>query len=109
MPVRAGNDGTEPDPHTLSRVWRNNDGKQVTMTDDNDIPSEKLDRWRHSISNLWQEFGSTENLIYGAVINGLIAAFGILLYMAMDGWVAVVGAVLAAIHVFAIIDGVIGR
>ncbi len=60
-----------------------------------------------SISNLLDEFGSTESPLVALLINGGLAASGAAVAIATDGWVAYLGIVWALINLFGIIKWVI--
>jgi len=67
----------------------------------------RLGQVRYSVSNLLDEFGHTDSLGFGAVVNTAMVLLGAGVYWGLSGWVSYVGAVWALIHVVAIVKGVI--
>jgi hypothetical protein len=63
---------------------------------------------RYSIQNLWSDFGNTDSVSLGLVINLGLAAIGVLIYAFGSGWVAFVGAVWAILNVLGIVKWVFG-
>lgn len=59
-----------------------------------------------SISNLWDEFGSTDKIGLALVINGGLAAIGLVVYLAFDGVVAAVGLLWMLINLWGIVKWV---
>jgi len=75
------------------------------MTDDNSIPDGKLNKLTYSITNLWEDFGRTDSLLLGTVVNVALGALGLAVYIAADGLVAFAGAVWAILCGLAILRG----
>lgn len=59
-----------------------------------------------SISNLWEEFGQTDSPLIGLLVNGGLAATGVAIALAADGWVTYLGVVWAIINLSGIIKWV---
>lgn len=59
-----------------------------------------------AISNLWDEFGSTDNIGLALVINGGLAAIGVIAWLALDGVAAYAGLVWAIINLSGILKWV---
>jgi len=67
----------------------------------------RLGQLRYSISNLLDDFGHTDSLGFGTVINSSMVLAGVGVYVGLSGWLSYVGAVWALVHVVAIVKGVI--
>lgn len=83
------------------------------MTDDLDDEAGRpsVTSWgglRYSVQNLWSDFGNTDSVGLGLVINLGLAAVGVLIYAFGSGWVAFVGAVWAILNVLGIVKWVFG-
>lgn len=80
------------------------------MTDDTDftVPDSRIDRIKYSITNLWDEFGTTDSPLFGAVWNVSMALVGFIVMVYTDGLVALAGVSWAILHLLAIFKWVVG-
>lgn len=65
-----------------------------------------LDDLQLSVSNLWSEFGSTDNILAGLAINLSLALVGVLVWYTTTGWLSFAGAVWAILNVLGIVSWV---
>lgn len=65
-----------------------------------------LDDLQLSISNLWSEFGTTENILAGLAINIGLALVGVAVWYTSSGWISFAGAVWAILNVLGIVSWV---
>lgn len=81
------------------------------MTEDSDtdfhVPKGKMNQLKYSITNLWDEFGRADSPLIGFLVNGLMIALGIGVYVALSGLAAYVGAVFAILNGLAILKWVL--
>lgn len=79
------------------------------MTDADDVAEwtqyGPFGRLRHSVGNLFDEFGSVDSLLVGTILNAAIAVPGVLAWYAFDGVPAVLGAAWAILHLIFIARG----
>jgi hypothetical protein len=83
------------------------------MTDDLDDEAGRpsVTSWaglRYSIQSLWSDFGNTDSVGLGLVINLGLAAVGVLIYASTSGWLQFAGAVWAILNVLGIVKWVFG-
>ena len=67
-----------------------------------------LDQLTTSVSNLWDEFGGTDNPLLGLGINLALALVGVGIWYVTTGWASYAGAVWAIINLSGIIAWVFG-
>lgn len=65
-----------------------------------------LDDLQLSITNLWDEFGSTDSPLFGLVVNGGLAMLGVVVWWATTGWVSFSAGVWAILNLLGIISWV---
>jgi len=73
-----------------------------------DMPTGRVAQLQYSISNLIEDFGQTDSIGLGLVINLFMVAMGIVIWAAFSGLVAFAGAVFAILHILAIVKWVLG-
>jgi len=73
------------------------------MTGKQDPKPSKIGGLVYSITNLWDDFGSTDRPLLGLVINLGVAAIGVVVYLSTSGLVAYAGAFIAILSVLAVI------
>jgi len=73
-----------------------------------DMPTGRVAQLQYSISNLIEDFGQTDSIGLGLVINLVMVGLGIVVWAAFSGLVAFVGAVFAIVHILAIVKWVLG-
>lgn len=69
---------------------------------------QSLDDLRHSVTNLWHEFGSTENVQLATALNVALGLVGVGVWWATTGIPSFLGAVWAILHFLAIFRWVMG-
>lgn len=67
-----------------------------------------LDDLRLSIANLWDSFGSSDNILLATGINAVFIALGAAVWYLTTGFLAFAGAVFAIISALGILKWVIG-
>lgn len=74
--------------------------------DDAPSPTGGLTSLKYSVGNLWDDFGSTSSPVFGLVINGGLAAIGVLVYLETTGVLAAIGLVWAILNALGVIQWV---
>lgn len=81
------------------------------MSDENNpydgMPSGKVAQLRYSISNLWDDFGHTDSVSLGVVINLGMVLLGVLVAFATDGWLSYLGAFWALFNSYPFVQWVL--
>lgn len=79
-----------------------------TTDDDPPITSlSAIDRLHQSISNLWEEFGSTDSPLFGLVVNGGLASIGVVVAVSTTGVIQFIAGVWAILNLLGIIAWVL--
>jgi len=68
-----------------------------------DVPDGKLDKLTYSITNLWDEIGRTDNILFGLVVNVGLALLGVAIYVGTSGILSFLGAAWAMLNALGIL------
>ena len=78
------------------------------MSNDKTLKEKVPYNLRLSISNLWEQLGQADNIIFGLLVNLSMALTGVAIVVLFDGIVAFAGAAWAILNLIGIIKWVFG-